>query len=92
MNYTLEDIKNAYGVLILSNKGGGRIWLEINNGTGFDEYYMCVKEYKINMYRCSTTSYRRILHFKDDAGFYVHTFLYDQENFIRHFGAYFLKF
>jgi len=91
--YTIEQVKNAFGVLMISSRG--RVWLEVNVGDGFDEYFveMDLKYCPEAIVPCCETTYHHIWEIEDELGFEITTkVLYDQENFIRHFGTYFLKF
>jgi len=96
--YTLKQIKNAYGMLLVSPDT--RMWICINNGKTYTDYLFRWSGRQSNastptFIMSSHTRYEHInFHRFGEVGFLKMEIveLYDYENFMRHFGMYFLKF
>lgn len=91
--YTLEELKNAYAILIVSLNEN--IWVELNTGNDFVEYSFEFYKDSFKLSRISNVNYEEFYEWQEiwiPDGFARTVIAYDYENFIRHFGMHFLKF
>lgn len=91
MKYTLEQIKNAYGLLIVNNNF---MWLLVNNGKEFINNHAKWENtnQRISFQNYDTTSGYKEIFVIQIKSTLSQIYIYDHENFIRHFGMYFMKF
>jgi len=90
MTYTLEQIENAYCVLFIE-KTTGEIWINTNTGALFAQYYIGDANDEIAL--VGHMAYQDIQPHTNMAFYTIFdVVLLDYENFMRHFGMYFLKF
>jgi len=91
VKYTLEHIKKTYCILVVSNTTGS-MWFSINNGKQFKEYVVYHFEDDIHYKRSFSFNTVHLETENTTLSNNYSVFLYDLENFIRHFGLRFMKF
>jgi len=89
MSHTIKDVMDAYAIIHI-NHVVGIIWVYINHGDVFAEYRMDLDTGAIDSKK--DRSFAGVYHEVNCYSKHYTIVLYDQENFMRHFGMHFMNF